>query len=362
MKLAIIADCHANGRNLAAYSAQMEALAVECNRRGIGTILDAGDHFDRPSVGDNHASTGAVARAVLAAIDRLTERMVEYIAIPGNHDFSGVGSADALHVIESIRDVGIRHGSASEFDREHDRLSIMYLPWSYSGDDPEAELRFMMRSTDKWDILLAHCEVGGGKMNNSKACDPRPGHWQLSRAFLEEITASGQVRHVALGHFHARQDLTTGHGGYVGALFQHSHGEEGNPAGLEVWDSVTGETEWVELDAAPKYRTIRVPIGEVPFYHLMTNLTDPRWITRVICEGEVDPVSVRQLEAAGVTVQQIVEPVERVRRAEIPAGILSDHRALMDLWGRSQKPPVDDGRLARMARVRDELLADAGAR
>ena len=73
-----------------------------------------------------------------------------------------------------------------------------------------------------------------------------------------------------------------------------------------------------------------------------------------------DAVEVKRLESQGVVIEQIIDRAERIQRAEVPQGILTDRRAMMHLWASSQNPPVDGLRLERMIFAHDGLFADKG--
>ena len=267
--------------------------------------------------------------------------------IPGGHDQSGVGSADALHAFDPVSGVTVCH--------EPTVLPTMYeidfvcVPWSWAGDNAEQVIRDMVEqcrpATKK--VLLAHVGVTGARMDGSFTCDAKPGAWQVSREFLESL----DVDHIALGHFHARQELVLGKGGFIGALHQQNYGAEGNPAGFEIWDSETNKTEWVELDAAPRYRTVVVREGEpIPEQQ-------PNEHLKVRFDGPVEFEHVRRLEAEGAQVEQILEREERVARAEVPPGILDDPHGLIDLWAGQQVPALESGRREAMEKVYDEVIS-----
>jgi len=342
-RIALTADWHLRGKDLDVCYEQIQAMAGECAQRGVNWVVVAGDIFDRSTIGDNDASTGAIAEAAICGLSEFTDKRIRVLVIPGNHDKAGAGSMDALTIFGSR--VIVLHEATMNWPIGPD-IRAKILPWQWSGELPPELF------DDPCDLLIAHISVKGGRMASKKTCD-KDGQWTISRADLERIP----VRHVALGDFHARQDLTDGRGGYIGALRQCNFGEEDNPAGFEIWDSDTGLTEWVELDAAPKHRTIVVEPGEPT----PTILADPKWITRVQIEGNLDHAAVRKLENAGAIVEQIIPREERVIRAVPPPGVVNDSHGLIDLWASTQNPEVGLPRVAEMKRTFDALTADAPA-
>lgn len=346
MKIAAFADLHARGKDLFAFKAQAAAALKKTRAMGIELCLLAGDINDNPNVCDSYAATGAVEWETLHFIDHLPG---EKIAIVGNHDVSGVGSADGLSFLRRRR--GITVVSAPEVIEIGSEVHVYCLPWDWSGNNALEAIKAMPKRYLEKAVLLAHVQVTGARMNAAKTCEADAGKWQISRADLAALPFD----RVFFGDFHARQDLTEGRGGYIGAFRQLNHGESENPAGFEVWDSETGEVEWVELDAAPKYRTIRAADIDDP-QNIMAGLDEN---LRVIFDAMPDPVTVKQLEAQGVTVEARLEKAERQQRADVPAGVVERPHELIDLWGRSQGLQFTHGRADAMHAMYDRMFADA---
>jgi DNA repair exonuclease SbcCD nuclease subunit len=350
LRIACTADWHLRGKDLTAAREQLAALVRECVEREVSLVCVAGDVFDRPSIGDNDASTGAIAEVGIRAVAELTKHGIEVLMIPGNHDVSGAGSADALHVFDGMPLVNIdRMPSIVDCGN----LDIIAIPWSWTGEDPAEVIQGQVQNCRRGlkRLLLAHIQVTGARMNGAFTCEAKPGKWQVSREFLSGLPVS----HVALGDFHARQQVSPHGGGYVGALRQLNFGEEGNPAGFEVWDSDTGEVEWVELDAAPKHVTIKVEPGAPAPDVRQFNGSKVRV---QYLGGEPDMADVRALEAQGVDVEHMTDLQERIPRAEVPAGVVREPHGLIRLWGENQNPAVDGPRLEAMLRVYDKIIAD----
>ena len=104
MFIASIADLHFGRADLQAARAQWEAALAECVKRKVDLITIAGDVFDKPNIGDAHASTGAIVRAVLEPMKGLG---IDFLIIPGNHDKAGPASQDALTVFDSMPNVTV---------------------------------------------------------------------------------------------------------------------------------------------------------------------------------------------------------------------------------------------------------------
>lgn len=182
-------------------------------------------------------------------------------------------------------------------------------------------------------------------MGRTQDYELKPGDWAMSRSDLEKVPA----KHIALGDFHRRQDLT-GRGGYVGALRQLGFGEEGNTQGFEILDTDTWEAQWVELSACPVHRTVEIMPGDP----IPEQAAGERLRVRYLSAPSTDEV--RHLEAQGVVVQHVVEREERVRRVEIPQGAMQDRRELIRLWAGAQNPPIGGERLENMLTVYGEVI------
>lgn len=345
MKIALTADWHARGKDLHAFEAQLGALVDTCRARSVQHLCIAGDIADSPSVGDTQASTGRITCAIKQPLEQLTNTGCEVHIIPGNHDQAGAGSADALHVLDGMPGIYTYRQPDSVFLA--DDTVLAFVPWDWNPDacaeDVITRTCSEVQRCGSPVILLAHVQVIGARMQGNFTCESKPQGWQISRACLDALP----VDHIALGDFHRRQELVPGRGGYIGALRQLNHGESGNPAGFEIYDTDTKTVEWLELDAAPRHYTVQIDT--------QGNKQEPEGIretdkVRVRYEtGGLDHADVLALERQGRQVEEIYEPEERQVRAEVPEGILADKRALLDLWLSTQDPalfPVERQRLA----------------
>jgi hypothetical protein len=288
-----------------------------------------------------------VLAAVLAPIvEHLCE--VRIVAIPGNHDIAADSAQNALAGLAALPNVTVA--------RTPQKVSIhgvdmFCVPWSWGRENGNAEeqacalLKANPRKGFDLRILLSHANVKGGRMNGGKTCEG--GAWCFSRGFLEQV----DVDRVILGDFHARNmDLAgPGRGGYVGALRQCNHGEEGNPQGFEVWEPESDSVEWVELCLYPVHKTVVLAPGNEP-PPAVPNL-------RVRTEGFVlDAVQTKAIQDAGGKVETLREKEERIQRADIPADNLTDYGALLDAYVATLTDAPVDVALCR-AELDDELTS-----
>lgn len=356
MKIASTADWHIGLRDLAMEARQLSALASEIAARGVDLMLHAGDVYHRPNVAYGGASVGDVQSVVFEAMRDIALAAVQWpIIVAGNHDY------DPEHAPPQMLTVDEDTREARVIVR--DGLAVIALPWAWNpARSAEAEIESLLpllppRGAGVARALLGHVQVPGARYNAGAArTHGACGAWELSRAFLESL----DVDRVILGDFHARQpDLAgPGRGGYVGALMQGNHGEAGNPAGFEIWDTETGAVEWVELSEADRYETVEVRPGEpIP-------MARPGWRTRAQCVGWTPSrAECHAPEASGVRVQYAVEELERAARGgEIDAGaVAADPHAIIRLW--AEHNGIDAERAAALIEAHDrEEAAPAAAK
>lgn len=333
MKIAIMTDEHADGKNLGDLDAQSSAAAAICSDHGIDLILHGGDMFHKAKIHDEPASTGGILEAAHRALAKFTG--TNHIILLGNHDKAGVGQPDALHAFDGSPNVKVIRKPSVE---TYGGANIFCLPWSWEGQSAEHAFDAFNLPASV-DVFLGHVEVIGGRMNDFCTCKSTPGQWQISRTCLDGIKA----KHIAIGHFHKRQQLNP-RGGYIGSFMQHTFNGTGDPAGFEIYDTVTGETQWIELEAARKHCIFVVDENTPAPESLPEHAKSMIKYSRGIC----DQVEARRLENAGAVIKEFVERVERIKRADVPAGALEDPHGLIGLYAASQNPPLAGDRLERM--------------
>jgi hypothetical protein len=323
-RYAITADWHIRSKDLAAASAQIHALIRECVARGVDTVLLAGDVFDAPNIHDGGLPTGELVRAV---VDPIHNSGLRWYILRGNHDYAAAGAEDALRVFDALENVTVIR-EPRWFGLPG--LDVFALPWDWAGNTaedtiqghaaylhgpmPPALVNFAQPPT----LLLHHMQVLGMVLNSSgQTCEALK--FGVTREFLESLPFTK----VAGGDFHRRQPF------YNGAIRQLNHGEEGNPAGFEIWTPATGESEWIELDAAPRYQTLILsePADLPRERPANTNL-------RVTCKGwRPSAAAIGEATAAGIKVEVKPERRERIARgAAIPEGQSLTPLAALDLW------------------------------
>lgn len=360
MKLALLADIHLRGKDLPACDRQLMAVVRTIILERCDAVIICGDVFDNPGIGDDYATDGAILEVILRALTQLSEAGIPVHVIGGDHDTPGAGRESAILGLAGVPGVEIYTDPRAVELLPGRPVILAALPWSWNHlHDPEQAIERLIEDAkgialeegQARKILLAcHISITGLLMNAKRAADPvadrstRARSWVVSRDFLDGLIEQGRVQFIRCGDFHIR------HEHYVGALRQLNHGEEGNPQGFEITDTSSGERRWIEVEEAPRYRTFEVaPGGE----DVINGVGEDN--VKVRFNAEPDPGIVRQLEAHGVTVERIVERVERKSRADIPEGILNDDDAIIREHYRSQG--IDDETLKRDLGVFHDVMA-----
>jgi hypothetical protein len=367
MKVARFADVQVQGKILGACDAQLTAFADACIERHVDAVLFAGDLFEKADILDGRAGTGAQIEVALRPFRRLRLANIPCVAIPGNHDMSGAGSPDALHVFDGTGVVVLRKPEAYVLDTPSGgSLSIYALPWSWAGGSADAALANLFDETahlrlSSPSVLLGHAQKIGG-IYGGVICEAKPHSWQLSTGALE----AAPVDSIALGDFHRRQPH------FVGAILQHNYGEgaysngdqmeAGNPTGFEIWDTETGLVEWVELTAAWRYMTHTITSEAAYKEAQLLEAVHVDHHHRFKFVGWKPPAyDFIGMSEAGIDVKQVVEHEERAVRIEVPDGAIGSPRALLDLYAKSQDPEWKEERLAAAYGALERVFAKPGA-
>lgn len=360
MKIAIIADLQPTGDRLEEFRRQLDAAIDVAIANGCPVLAIAGDVWEVGNIGDSHRPTGAILRAVCEPMGRFLAEHPgnEIVCVRGNHDTDNDGPDDGLAALEMMdpRRVTIIRQSGWYLIGD---LSVAGLPWRWHGDDPDtppdadAELERLLECPGTYPdppphprLLLGHVQVVGARMNALRACEG--GNWAVSREKLEELATRHEIDRVALGDFHLRDVNLAGpgRGGYIGNLWQQNFSHAGNPQGIEVWDTDTGEAVWHEIEEARKHEIYTVSKVEevVAVSRILPRRDDVRaWIKT---DGfDLSRAEKREIEALGIRVSAInIQRVERVARLENAESLsLTDDRALLDGYIATRKIELSEG-------------------
>ncbi len=247
---------------LAEWKEIAESLVDAADRASVDVAVFPGDYFINPR------PSAAQIMEVAALFEALEYRGIKVIGCSGNHDVGAsnqpgpvdllatMGGPDGLWGITKPRAVTVAN------------TDFVILPFvrsasvSADADDTTDAADTMSRS------LLAIAQALRAQ------CCPNDvrvlvGHWTLVGA----QTSSGQIMAgsgepalsyaelaamgfdaILMGHIHKPQVLSKApFAAYAGALQRCDFGEERDPRGCWVWDSDTGEHDWIELPARRFY-------------------------------------------------------------------------------------------------------------
>lgn len=342
MKIGIETDEHLCGKNLKACDAQLNAANEFFLSQGVELVVRCGDFHHRPSVGDSISSTGAVAEVGVNRTLQLTQEGVEVDFLLGNHDYAS-GQSHSLHIYAGIPKVRIYDAIAAGLHHS-DEFWFAYLPWIWGNFD---KYEFLEKPRDGMpNLFFAHLETSGAAMAPGQPCAPNAEHWQVTPGFLRSLPFD----HYYLGHFHKRQEIVKGKGGYVGALLQQNFGEAGNPTGVEIYDTEKRVSTFHPINAAPKYVTYSIT-DRTEYQSISSELAGTTDKIRLRLECSTDEIPVRELTAAGVVVDEVYEATERLSRADIPQGALSDPAKLIEIWCAAQSPAIETQRVQKLQEV-----------
>ena len=356
MRIANIADPQIDGNNHKHAEAQFEALWKKCRHLNIDAFTIAGDIFEKPSIKDQSFTTGRGSSVAIHGVLPFINAGIPVYMVVGNHDVSGVGSDDALHIFDGMPLVSVAREPCIAL---HKNLIIAAFPWSWKTHDAEPDIRLLEELVEEQEnilskfgkpkphtLLLGHVQVRNGAMNNGSSCPSSRAKYQVDKAVLDSLSFD----HIALGDFHKRQPY------FVGAFIQHNFGEEGNPAGFEIYDTETNETEWIELDAAPRYKTFVLDAGDP----MPVISADDNMIFRIQIHGHVSDWSeVKRMESMGVQVDNILPRPERTQRADVKPNIIDDPHALFRLWAANRVPPLSEEEIVEHLKTYDEEFGDS---
>lgn len=369
MKIAILKDLHPRGERLAEWRRQFRAVLDAADAERCTAILIAGDVFDASNVFDAHASTGAIAEAVIAPLTCYPPTTaIDIVAITGNHDKANDTDPDALTVLDSAGVATVVR--APEWvtlrgERASDDVAVLCIPWAWTpGEGAEAAVRRLLPARPpghKRAILLAHVQVIGGRMSGTRVCEH--GEWVFSRAFIEEMSA--HVDLIELGDFHAEQQYARNawHGP---ALWQQAFDEAGNVQGFAVYDTDTGERRTIAVNASRTHR-VEIASDEQQALALAGTFDAERERLWIKTKGFrlAGPVAA-EIRTRGIRVSPVDLPrAERVGRApEIrSAGEIASPLAAFRVWLAAQaaSEALDAVEVAALETHIVEMTADAQA-
>lgn len=232
-KVAIVTDLHFGGRgdSIAFQKYQRrffdEVFFPEIDRRGIGTVLDLGDTFDRR----RFINFNSLSASHDMFFRPMADRKIDFHAIIGNHDTYYRNNND-LNSMELL--VNHYDNITLYYDKpqvvEFDGLEILMTPW-IAKENFDVSLEEIENTSAQ--VLFGHLELDGFEMYRGQ--NMRGG---MPRSHFNKFDV------VASGHFHHKS--TQGNIHYLGNSFEMTWNDYNDPRGFHIFDTETREFEFIQ--------------------------------------------------------------------------------------------------------------------
>lgn len=232
MKICIIADTHIGARNdnpiVQDYFGEFyeNIFFPELKKRGIDTIIHAGDVFDRRKF----VNFVSLHKANKYFFDNLVKNNITMHVILGNHDCFYKSTNVVNSLKEILSDKKNIHIYEKPTDVKFGSLSIMMLPWM----NPENHAQFMKdvkNSSSDW--LVGHLELTGFDMHKGQPCE----HGDDAKNFKH-------FEQVLTGHFHTQSVKDNIR--YLGSPYEMTWIDHEDPKGFHILDTETRTLEFVK--------------------------------------------------------------------------------------------------------------------
>lgn len=232
MKICILGDTHFGARSDSIpfhnymekfYS---EFFFPELEKRGVDTIIQLGDLFDRRKF----INFNTLYRCRGYFFNPARDKQINVYVFPGNHDtfFKTTNEINSLSLLlgEYENITCVYEPSVIEFDE----VPIAMIPWIC----PENEKRcFDFIDKTNAQILLGHLELAGFEMYRGTFC-----HEGLDEKVFSKFDM------VLSGHYHTRSSRGNIH--YLGTPYELTWGDWNDPRGIHIFDTDTRELEFIE--------------------------------------------------------------------------------------------------------------------
>lgn len=227
-KVAIFTDSHSGVRGDAVAFADhqdwfyKEFFFPELEKRGIKTIFHGGDFFDRRQF----ITLKTMDRLKNTFIKCLTEGEYELHLLVGNHDvlYRNTNTVNSPSILF--------HGYSSVhiYDEPTVVHDVLLVPW-INKENYDTSLEALKNTKAKH--VLGHFELKGFEMHRGQVCES---------GMTTEIFDRFQT--VMSGHFHTRS--SSGNITYLGSPFEMTWSDFNDPRGFHIFDTETGELEFVK--------------------------------------------------------------------------------------------------------------------
>ena len=234
MKIAVITDQHFGVRGdsilfLDYYEKfYRDVFFPELDSRGIDTVLDLGDTFDRRK----YINFVTLRRSKQMYFDELKKRNTKVYSIVGNHTtyFKNTNEVNSMELLISSEYPNYKVFVEEPVVLTFDGCDIMLSPW-ISQSNLEASMKAFENTTAS--IVMGHFEFQGFEMMKGQLCDHG-----LDKTNFKKFSA------IYSGHFHhpsSHENIT-----YLGAPYEMTWTDYDGKRGFHIFDTETREMEFVQ--------------------------------------------------------------------------------------------------------------------
>ncbi len=276
MKIAVIADTHFSNKTDEIHRVIFRDLMQQIALTPVDFLIFLGDFLDSQNCSPE------LFRFLVQSLEPIRRGSIPIYFILGDHEMSNPFRATPLiyfselagcRVIENATGANLRH------------MACMFLP---------STVKDLNALSSDHDAVFYHGFLQNAKVSSSYRM------YRPSDFGIADFVTSG-AKYYFFGGIHQRQIFKfpgirkVEFAGYVGALFQRTFGDEGNPAGYLIWDSETG-VRFVDIQA-PRYKTVRFSgrLFRVVEALQQLELPEGQWNLRIILDLHFDSEDIKVL-------------------------------------------------------------------
>lgn len=231
MLIAVLGDTHFGARNDSPHfhdhfrKFYEEVFFPELKQRGITTVIQLGDLFDRRK----HINFTTLKACREYFFDRIKEEGIDLHVLVGNHDvfYRNTNEVNSVELLQSSMEGLQCYTEPTEV--EFDGQNIAIIPWI---NQTNAEQVDKFIADTKAQVAVAHLELQGFEMQRGVVMD----HGMSANSFAKFDV-------VMTGHYHHKSHKGNIH--YLGTPYQLTWADWGDERGFHVFDTASREIEFV---------------------------------------------------------------------------------------------------------------------
>ena len=235
MKLAVFTDLHLGIKQDDSSWHEValqwcDSMADTLRERGVKDIVFLGDFFH---------NRNTICVDTLNVTSKFLKKLKDFNLhmILGNHDlyYKKEYTTSAVNIFDGFPNIKIYQ--TPEYMTVGNK-KLLFCGWGYNPMDYKA------------DVLFTHAEISTFKFNETQTCED---------GFLcSDLLKNYNI--IYTGHFHLRQTrkYKNGEVRYVGNPFQMDYSDEHDKKGFDIFDTETGEREFIENTISPKFVRIKL--------------------------------------------------------------------------------------------------------